>query len=200
MSSQCNNSPAQSGHGEARVRYEPPVPVWMPGKEALDFIRGAADADADAIDQLRAAIVKRAVGARLIGMKPTPMGSSPISVPSASIPHPDMWRQADIRLNGSVRFDRKGPWQPFEVIRENVLRNWSSQPAPHSDRPQDVKARPIDRGIREAISELWPDGIPSLTAKDRDQKILEWLKARGYSIPQGKGLPRAVQRAMKPPA
>jgi hypothetical protein len=62
----------------------------MPGKEALDFIRGAADADADAIDQLRAAIVKRAVGARLIGMKPTPMGSSPISVPSASIPHPDM--------------------------------------------------------------------------------------------------------------
>ena len=182
------------------MRYIPPDLPWMPGEEALDFIRKAQTgcSAADAIDQLRATVVHRAVGARLKDMKPVPMGSSPIGVPSESNPSPHMWQQVEIRLDGSVRFDRQGPWRSFEVIRENVLRTWSSQPAPHSDRQQDVKARPKDRGIREAISNLWPDGIPnSVRAKDRDQKILGWLNTRGYSIPQGKGLARAVQRAMK---
>ena len=183
-----------------RELYVPPDPPLMSGKEALDFIRKAKPdcSAADAIAQLRAAIVHRAVGARLKDMKRVPMGSSPISVPSESIPPPHMWLQAEIRLNGSVRFDRKGLWRPFEVIRENVLRTWRSQHASNSDRQQHVGAGPISDGIGKAISALWPDGIPrALKAKERNQQILEWLIKQRYSVPRGKGLARAVQRTMK---
>jgi len=182
------------------VRYVPPDPLWMPGKEALDFIRKAVPdcSAADAIAQLRTAIVHRAVGARLKDMKRVPMGSSPIGVPSESNPRPRMWLQAEIRLNGSVRFDRKGPWRPFEVIRENVLRVWYCQPASNSDREQHVRARPSIDGICEAISALWPERIPAaLRAKERDQRILMYLKERDHRVPQGSGLARAVQRALK---
>jgi hypothetical protein len=194
------------------VRYISPDPAWMSGKDALDFIRKADTgcSAADAIDQLRRAIVNRAVGAtistravgaRLKDMKPVPvpMGSSPMQPHSASLPSPAMWQRAKIRSDGSVQFDLKGPWLPFEVIRSHVLRIWGGQRAPPSYPRQREKARPIDDGIREALSALCPPRThPPLKAKERNQKIVEWLKAQGYSIPRGGGLARAVQRAMKP--
>jgi hypothetical protein len=191
------------------VRYISPDPVLMPGKDALDFIRKADTgcSVADAIDQLRRAIVARAVGAtivipvvraRLKDMKPVPiaMGSSSMQPHSWSQPSRAMWQRAKIRSDGSVQFDLKGPWLPFAVIRSNVQREWG---APPSYRRQGVKARPIDDGIREALAALWPPGthLP-LKAKERNQKIVECLRARGYSSPSGSGLARAVQRAMKP--
>lgn len=193
------------------MRYISPDPECMSGKDALDFIR-KADAGcslADAIDQLRRAIVDRAVsatigavGTQLKNMKPVPvpMGSSAMQPSSASLPSPAMWQRAKIRSDGSVQFDLKGPWLPFKVIRSHVQRIWGSQHAPPSYPRQRVKARPIDDPIRKALSALWPGVIPPpLKAKERNQKIVEWLKAQGCSIPQGiNGLPRAVQRAMKP--
>jgi hypothetical protein len=179
----------------------------MPGKEALDFIRSAelGCSEAGAIDQLRAAIVNCAVGARLTHMQRPPVGSSPNQAPFESVPQPAAWQRAQMRPDGSVRFDRNGPWRGFEVIRENVRRIWRPEP-PNDRQPKvmahptaRVQARPIKNGILEAISALWPDGIPAgLKAKERNNKILEHLCAQGHSVPEGSGLARAVQRAMKP--
>jgi hypothetical protein len=54
-------------------------------------------------------------------------------------------------------------------------------------------------GIREAIAALWPSGIPkSLKAKDRNNRIADWLKQNGRSVPSGSsGLAKAVQRTLK---
>ena len=107
------------------MRYEPPPPDLMPGEEAISHIQAISECtDAEAIDQLRAAIVHRAVGARLVGMKRVPFGAAgPISTPSESM-RPQMWATAEIRSNGTVRFNREGRWRYFEVIRENVLQRW----------------------------------------------------------------------------
>jgi hypothetical protein len=60
--------------------------------------------------------------------------------------------------------------------------------------PAGPKSRSGGRGIAKAINQLWPNGISQeLTAKERDKRIIEWLKDNGYSIPS----PRTVQRALK---
>lgn len=63
------------------------------------------------------------------------------------------------------------------------------------------KPRPIDDGIREAMIALWPrSGIPpqGLKAKERNRKILDWLKRHNRSIPAGDhALAKAVSRALK---
>jgi hypothetical protein len=52
------------------------------------------------------------------------------------------------------------------------------------------------RGIAEAIKQLWPDRIPKgLSAKDRNNAIINQLKHNGSSIP--KNPERAIQRALK---
>jgi len=52
------------------------------------------------------------------------------------------------------------------------------------------------RGVRQAIGELWPEGMPAgLVAKDRDNKIANWFRDRGLSVP-GR---RTIQRAFEQP-
>jgi len=52
------------------------------------------------------------------------------------------------------------------------------------------------RGIEQAITELWPDGVPKgLIAKERDEAIVEWLRERKLSIPTNPA--RAIQRVLK---
>ena len=52
------------------------------------------------------------------------------------------------------------------------------------------------RGVLEAINELWPDGIPAgLSAKERNNAILVWLRSKGYSIPSNPE--RTIQRVLK---
>ena len=87
--------------------YEPPPSPWMPGDEAIEHIRAVEKYPTtdDAIEQLRLAIVHGAVGAILADMKKPPIGSSgPISVPSDSIPPPEMWKTARINVDGTVLF------------------------------------------------------------------------------------------------
>jgi hypothetical protein len=110
--------------------YEPPPSVWMPGDEAIDHIRTVekCPTNEDAIEQLRLAIVHRAVGAILADTKKPPIGSSPISVPSDSNPPREMWKTAQINVDGTVLFSAADNARPFKVIRENVLRVWPSRP------------------------------------------------------------------------
>jgi len=52
------------------------------------------------------------------------------------------------------------------------------------------------RGIADAMSQLWPDGIPKgLSAKDRNKAITNWLRDKGCSIPANPE--RAIQRVLK---
>jgi hypothetical protein len=101
----------------------------MPGDEAIEHIRTVEKCPTAecAIEQLRDAIVHGAVGAVLADMKKPPIGSSPISVPSDSIPPPEMWKTAQIKVDGTVQFSGADIAPPFKVIRENLLRIWSSR-------------------------------------------------------------------------
>jgi hypothetical protein len=87
--------------------------------------------------------------------------------------------------------------------REQVVRQWPSDgraaPAP-DDRSTDLesKSRPgaKTRGIEQAIGELWPNRIPEgLTAKDRNNAIIDWLHDKKYSVPSQPE--RAIQRVLK---
>jgi hypothetical protein len=180
----------------------------MPGDEAIEHIRTVEKYPTaeDAIEQLRDAIVHRAVGAVLADMKKPPIGSTPISVPLDSIPPPEMWKTAQIKLDGTVIFSAGDSPRRFKVIRENVLGIWSEQevdnPNAKSGQTLNTGARqrpaPVLTGVRNAIKELWPQGIPStLKAKERNQKIADEIKLKGGSVPSGDGLARAVQRAIK---
>jgi hypothetical protein len=64
-------------------------------------------------------------------------------------------------------------------------------------RPQSGGA--LSRGMELAIKELWPDLITptGLTAKDRNNMILDRMIRNGGSVPADKGAPRAIQRAFK---
>jgi hypothetical protein len=51
------------------------------------------------------------------------------------------------------------------------------------------------KGIMEALNQLWPGGIPkAVSAKERDRKILEWLREKNYSLPTNPA--RTIQRAL----
>lgn len=91
-----------------------------------------------------------------------------------------------------------------EVWRKDVLELWPEHqkdamlPAPPKIGPNSAQKRdkPISDGIRLAINDLWPGGITAgLRAKERDNKILEWLKRNGKSIPAN--ISRAIQRVLK---
>ena len=179
--------------------YEPPPSVWMPGKEAIVYIRTIKKCTTKrAIEQLRLAIVHRAVGAMLADMKQPPIDSSPISVPSDSIPTREMWKTAQIKANGTVLFSDADSPRVFQVIRENVLRIWAKDDFGHLSAKPFRKSAPVKTAVLRAINQLWPDGIPAgLKAKERNRKIAAQIKLNEDSIPSDGGLARAVQRAIK---
>jgi hypothetical protein len=175
--------------------YESPLGAWMSGKEAIGHISTVEKrSETEAVELLRTAIIHRAVGATLADMKKPPIGSSPLSVKSDSVPRVEMWRMATIRVDGTVLFSNSESPRSFQVLRKSVFREW-----PKSTSARRSGASRASTVINEAISELWPSGLPTgLKAKERDKKIREWLGNNGHSIPSGEhGLQKAVQRAMK---
>lgn len=78
-----------------------------------------------------------------------------------------------------------------EVCRHDLLELW---PERQKDATQSASAKigstarqrrhqPISDGVRSAINEIWPGGIPcDLLAKERDEQIIEWLKAKNKKI------------------
>ena len=52
------------------------------------------------------------------------------------------------------------------------------------------------RGVLEAMNQVFPDGIPDgVTAKDRDNRVMKWLKENNRSVPAG--LSRMIQRVLQ---
>ena len=104
--------------------YESPPPPWLSGKDAIEQIRASINQSVyEAIKQLKAAITHRAVAVRLTKMQRPRIGSSPISVPSDSVPPPGMWDDAEIFSNGTVKFGSDDP-RSFEVFSRHILRCW----------------------------------------------------------------------------
>ena len=165
--------------------YVPPPSVLMPGNEAIAHIRAVEkySAPEHAIEQLRLAIVHRGVGAILDDMKKPPFGSSPISVPSDSIPPPEMWKTAQINVDGTVIFSAADSPRPFKVLRENMLRIWSQEEV---DNPNAKSGETLNTGARQRSA-------PVLTGV----MIADQIKLKGGSVPSDGGLARAVQRAIK---
>jgi hypothetical protein len=175
----------------------------MPGKEALNHICKTDRCSVpSAIEQLRCALSDGAVTGRLTDAN-LPRGAIYSSMMLMSmfdcIPAPERWQDAKIRPDGTVQFFDH-PYYEFAIFEEDVLRVWPAQPQP-SVPINRKKARPVEDGAREALSVLWPNGIPAgLKAKDRNNKIRNWLRQQGYSSSTDEGLARAVQRALKPRA
>ena len=90
-------------------------------------------------------------------------------------------------------------WALIEVWADDLDKLWQPFDRRGADSASSISHDgPVFGGIREAIAALWPSGIPKgLKAKDRNNRIADWLKQNGRSVPSGSGLARAVQRALK---
>jgi hypothetical protein len=199
------------------LSYNSPPPAWMPGKEALHHIREADKCSAsNAVKQLQSALTDGIAKVRLpdpndhrrlaifppwgddydFGPGATPM----LSPGSRQIPTPEDWRNAKILASGVVRFfgGRSRPYA-FKVHRADDLRIWPESALTLLPITQRKRTAPIAEGIREAIDSVGGRAVLArLKGKDRCKRILAWLKSNNRSVPSGNGLPKAVQRAMKP--
>jgi hypothetical protein len=95
--------------------------------------------------------------------------------------------------------------QRIEVCRQNVLELWperqkdATRPAPAKigSNAAQRRGQPISHGVRSAIKDLWPGGIPAdLMAKERDEQIIQWLKDHNKQN-ISKNISRTIQRALK---
>jgi hypothetical protein len=104
------------------------------------------------------------------------------------------WVVSDI--GGEERFYSDGG-KRIEVSRKGVLELCAElQKDAAASTPSGIGSGAISDGIRLAIDDLWPDEIPKgLRAKDRNKKILEWLKDHKKSTPTD--LSKAVQRVLR---
>jgi hypothetical protein len=106
-----------------------------------------------------------------------------------------------------VRWWRKGKWETLREVLVDEVEFW--QWLNDETKAVIVAAAPTvspaktnsgtgakSRGIDEAIDTLWPGGIPNgLSAKDRDRKIMTWLRDNKRSLPLNPE--RAIQRALR---
>jgi hypothetical protein len=163
------------------VPYVSPPTEWMSGHEAIAHIRRADRcSEADAIEQLRAAIVDRVVAARL----PDP-GSTKDNAPyppwadkfvgdtsggRRQIPVPETWSRAEIRSDGTVLFF--GRTYLFAVLREHVLRTWPDSTTYRTGAP----GRPTSTHliVEEARRRIRAGPHPA-TLKAFAQELAAWL-------------------------
>jgi hypothetical protein len=91
-----------------------------------------------------------------------------------------------------------------EVCRKDVFELWperqndATRPAPAKigSNAAQRRGKPISDGVRSAINERWPGGIPAdLMAKERDEQIIEWLEEKNKKI--SKNISRTIQRVLK---
>jgi hypothetical protein len=91
-----------------------------------------------------------------------------------------------------------------EVHRHDVLELWpesrrdATRPAPAKigSNAAQRRGKPISDGVRSAINERWPGGIPAdLMAKERDEQIIKWLEEKNKKI--SKNISRTIQRVLK---
>jgi hypothetical protein len=82
-----------------------------------------------------------------------------------------------------------------EVLHKDVIEFCSGlkRTATRSSPP---KKSALRNSVTAAIADLWPDKEITLRAKDRDDKIHEWLKSRGI-IGKFEDVTRTIQRVLR---
>ena len=200
------------------------TPVWETLADALRRLVTAGYTELDAKLSLCAAIADKAVTDRLVLAEDTPRNLPESSVSATGLDLPERILPKEINWNLSrpikpwplagqslgepmtVYLARVGHHlertiETIEVRSSDVSRIFGlvTQAAPK--RSQDAPRRQSGSGaktvgIKAAIADLWPDGIPKgPSAKERNNQIVEWLRSHNLSVP--KGLERAIQRALR---
>jgi hypothetical protein len=89
--------------------------------------------------------------------------------------------------------------ESIEVRVTDVARIFCTSGSPVDAKPAEGSLEAVARkskkilAILQACDALWPEGVSEgLSAKDRNQLINDWLKARKLSIPS----PRTIERAL----
>jgi len=202
------------------------TPIWETLAEALRSLVAAGYTKPDAKLRLCAAIADEAITIRLV-LAEDPLRNLPESSVSAAgldLPARIFPKDIDWRRSQPIKpwpLVGKSPGEPMtlylarvghhlerriktiEVRSSDVSRIFGPAtqvaPKPAQDAPS-RQAGPGAKtiGIKMAIADLWPAGIPKgLTAKQRNNQIVEWLTSHGHSVPNGSGLQRAIQRALR---
>lgn len=88
--------------------------------------------------------------------------------------------------------------QRIEVLRRDLLELWPERQieAKIGSNAKQRHPQPISDGVRSAISDLWPGGIPThLMAKERDEQIKKWLQDNNKKI--SVNISRTIQRVLE---
>jgi hypothetical protein len=201
------------------------TPEWEPIAAALKRLVDTGMARNEAKRDLCRAIADRKISVRVHfaadpyrHLPEEELSGADLTIPSRLSPKDIDWRSS--RPLGSWGSVSKRPSEPvtlfaaragrlvdrkIEVIEVRTLdvSNLFCGPSNQVDvnPPRDLPERRLAagakaRGVKQAIEALWPDGVPDgLSAKDRDNKVVEWLRAKNLSVPANPG--RMIQRVLK---
>jgi hypothetical protein len=197
------------------------TPEWETLADALRRAVAAGNVEADAKRDLCNAIADGAIIVRLV-LAEDPRKNLPQSIASAdafNLPARIVPTDIDWRLSRPIK-----PWAPatqvlggsmilhlarvgnvlerrietIEVPSSDVSRKLGTvaqvAPKPAQDRPPKSETGAKSRAVKEAMRDLWPDGIPSdLTPKQRDNEIFKWFESRGLSAPTSRTIQRVIR-------
>jgi hypothetical protein len=96
-------------------------------------------------------------------------------------------------VSGDKYYEDDG--RDLQFCREDVLKLWREQKK-EADAPRRSRRGATSVAVDLALDAEFPGGVPEgLRAKERNDRLLQWLGKNNKSIPRD--LPKAVQRAIK---
>jgi hypothetical protein len=210
------------GRGVGVVTY---IPEWEPLAAAVTRVMAAGAKKNDAKRDLCSAIADGNIAVRVrLAEEPyrnlpaTVLSDLNLDVPSYLSPSDFDWRQSRPLKKWPIAqkypgemilafFARAGHLVERRIdlielrtsdVAELLCASGSSSQNEPTSIVQNFKAGPGAKslGIEQAIRAMWPKKIPTgLTAKDRNNQIVKWLKEHDCSVPSTPA--RAIQRVLK---
>ena len=202
------------------------TPAWETLAEALARLVAAGQTEADAKRDLCRAIADGAIPIELVltedAQRPeTTVSAAGLEVPARILPADIDWQLSRPIKPWPLAKQRLGEPMTLYIARvrdllertiETVMVRSSevskllgpiaqAASTPTQDRPRPKSGSGTKfQGVKEAIRELWHGGVPKgLVTKDRNKKIIEWLKSRGRSVPHERTIQRAAQKIQNEP-
>ena len=173
----CNNSSNRKSEVAVMVDEESD---WISLEDAVTYVEETQQCYREKADEL----VRQAVDN--LKLKSRTVNSSPrwIEVAGAEVYYSDRGIRIEVWRKGLLELFPK-------------RQNDAPQSAPHETGSAQRRFQPISDAVDSAIKELWPEGIPNLLrAKDRNNKIREWLRSRGI-IRNSEDVTRTIQKVLR---
>jgi hypothetical protein len=141
------------------------------------------DDNQGAIDHVRGEIFRTDDGAMIIGQGYVYLPESPKKRRYIFANEEEVFNL--LRRSGALK------WDPFEKPAERLPEGTGSLSTYNNDRPKATTGGPKSRGIAEAVAALFPDGPPAgMAIKERDRRIVAWLRNNDYSLPHSRTIRR----------